>query len=262
MNDTTTARSYEGEALEQLLLMLADNIIKMQNLERPDTIQMFGAATLAGGRLLIRGVPEAMVTDAVSAVAQLPEDIAGQFVRSLSLMIRTMRVQDSNGQIVMVAIRERTDYSFERDEMDQTILITHCMEAFYVQDYSECVARAWEALKTYSHSMLYQLLVISLQRLNRGNEAEVQGHRALAALTYAQWHQLLMGITLGIVDVEKVYAEANNERERCQVRFYEGARLLTLGKVFDAKLSLTECLRCSTDIMEKPMAQFELDSIK
>jgi hypothetical protein len=256
----------EGESLEQFLLALSQNVIKLQQRNNPgleeDAAQFFGEATVTAGRLLVRGVPVDMVIQATSQVMNVPGDVLSDFVVMLRQMIAGIAVTDSTGTKRKLRIPERPDFSLEKDWMDHMRLATTCQGAFVNRDYARCVRVAEEALETHSPAGLFQLLVISLQRLKRSAEATRQGERALRALTFAPWHRSLMAVTLGRGDPAAAYQSATNDDQRCQARYYEGARAITVGDTFAAKLALEECVRTPSGLMEKLLAAADLKMIQ
>lgn len=251
-----------GWKLDEFLINLAEDVIKMQKVENESSASLWGDSVLTAGRLIMRGVPLVIVNHVLTNEKGWPKDNAPIFSNFLLEMIKNTKYTDSKGNSGLIVINEQNGFSLEKDEMALMHYSTICDGAFIARDYAKCAETAEAALEIYSHAMLYQLLVISLQRLKRVKEEKFQGDRALSILRYAGWHAHLMLITLGEIDAEKVYAHANNDDDRCQVRFYEGARFVTLGKKFEARLSLSECNNCKTDLMEKWLVGAELDSVK
>lgn len=247
---------FQGLKLELLLLSLADNVVGP-----PGTERLYGESTLLAGRMLIRGVPRHLVAAAVSKGLNMPGEDASCFVEQLADMISTCIITDSVGNPVKVRVGSLPGFSLQTDIEEHTSNISGCLGAFVSRNYSACIEFAQKALTRYAQALPFQMLVICLQRLGQKEEAEKEGRRALAALTYAPWHRSLMQVTLGELDAETVHNAATTDGDRCQVRFYQGARALTLHYPSGARQSFDECLCYPTDLIEQTLAIAEMESM-
>jgi len=253
--------SLEGEGLERFLLSLANQVISGQPGIKPTTARLFGEAALTGGRLLIKGAPVQVAAGSMASVLGIPAEAGLKPASSLLNRIKGVRLTLLDGSRARVRVPTSEEFSLLKDDMERSELISDCIGHFFARNYLSCAAAATSALLTHAHSMLHQLQVISLQRLSRSQQAEAEGRRALAALTYTPWHQALMRITLGTVVASELYRSAADETRLAQLKFYEGARAVTLEKFADAVAPLTACSRCTADLMEFPLARVELEHV-
>jgi len=161
------------------------------------------------------------------------------------------KVRSSNGQT-------RRAPADPPDVGQSTATFRQCLDSFMDSDYEGCVGTVCASAGAASlRSDLAQLMLISLQRLGRGEEADRLGSQMLEAAGEHPWFQRLVQLTLGEAEPAEVLAEAETDAQRCQAHYYAGARLLTLGRVQEAAAEFAACLRVKVGCPEYAMASVE-----
>src|SRR5262249_19458247 len=94
--------------------------------------------------------------------------------------------------------------------------------------------------------------------LGRADLLKQFGPEVLEATAGHPWEQTLLRLTLGRVRAKEGLAQAADSAERCQVLYYAGARLLTLGEGGQARQILGQCVAESAECLERRLAQLEL----
>lgn len=141
---------------------------------------------------------------------------------------------------------------------DPSATFRECVDSFIDSDYEGCLGKVRESTAAASlRSDLAQLMLISLQRLGRREEAERLGAQVLEAAGGHPWFRRLVQITLGEAAPDEVLAEAASDAQRCQAHYYAGARLLTLGQALEAAAEFAACLRVKVGCPEYALASVE-----
>src|SRR5579871_5636301 len=136
-----------------------------------------------------------------------------------------------------------------------------CIEAFAVGNYEASVQLAWALVREGPTLHTLQLLLIGLQRLGREEELKDLGSQALDVTSEYPWDQSLLRVTLGKSDPQEVLEQAADGEQRCQVMFYAGARMQSLGEIEQAKRILAACVEQENDCLEHMLAQYALEGI-
>jgi hypothetical protein len=259
-------RGYQpkGKHLEAFLSQVASNALNAIRAEGMGIRQRadLGYVIMATGRLLLRGVPKHLALEAIeirdgSSARQMAEQVIDPIQRMLSNAV----IQRENGEKVRIAIEPLEDYSPQDDNFNETRAVVNCMGLYQSGEYERCITEAEKALDTYQKPMLFHLWVLSLLRLGRQKEAEEVGYRALAVFEYVLWHNVLMAVILGKHDAREIVRKIDDEGQRCQLRFYEGSRLLAEGRTREAKLAFKECANSQSDLLERALAHMELQRL-
>ena len=145
------------------------------------------------------------------------------------------------------------------DPADSLAIFRQCFDSFIDSDYEGCIGkvRASTGGAASLRSDMAQLMLISLQRLGRSEEAERLGAQMLEAAGDHPWFQRLVQLTLGEAEPGEVLAKAENDAQRCQAHYYAGARLLTLGQAQEAAAQFEACLRVKAGCPEYALASIE-----
>jgi tetratricopeptide (TPR) repeat protein len=133
-----------------------------------------------------------------------------------------------------------------------------CVEAFAGGDYDRCAQQAWALVQEGATLHNLQLLLISLQRLGRKDVVDKLGPQVLAATAGSPWDQSLFRLTLRQAHPQEAMKQATDDRQYCQVLFYVGAQMLTLGAAEEANRTLAACVAQQCDCLERRLAQYEL----
>lgn len=134
-----------------------------------------------------------------------------------------------------------------------------CLQAYRDGDYPRCATLARDLLdKRSSNFLVYQLLLISLLRSGREEEALQLGRWMVNALASKPWLKALVQVTLG---QEPADLRPPDELARCQLLYYRGARCRTLGED-DRALDLFESAsRQNVDAPERELARHEANEL-
>ena len=135
--------------------------------------------------------------------------------------------------------------------------------AFRVGDYATCAKVARSMLESGASHEVFQVLLISMQRMGLAEAADRMGEKLVAAAGDRPVPRLLLGVTLGQVEGETAVAELAGDPETlCQAHFYWGARLVTLEQVAGARRALDACLAIDCDVVERVvLGQAERDRL-
>jgi CHAT domain-containing protein/tetratricopeptide (TPR) repeat protein len=145
--------------------------------------------------------------------------------------------------------------------------VDRCVNAFINRDYTACTESARRLLQAGQapHHVL-QLLLISLQRLGKEEQARELGEQFLRETT-DPWRRSLLQLTLGQLRPGQARSQAKTNVQLCQYGFYLAASLLTpaeTGRLRDltdlsllhqtVRNGLAECLQLNADCVESRLA--------
>jgi WD40 repeat protein/tetratricopeptide (TPR) repeat protein len=135
---------------------------------------------------------------------------------------------------------------------------TGCFLAFLRGEYAACELLARAAIQEGRVQLWTpHLLVVSVRRQDRYDEAVEIGGQLADKLKKQPWAQLMLKLSIGKADLADALAQAASEEQRCQASYYGGAFLLAEGKVAQARDTWTECRRSQALIDEKTLAEIE-----
>jgi tetratricopeptide (TPR) repeat protein len=89
---------------------------------------------------------------------------------------------------------------------------------------------------------MVQVFVISIQRLDDKEEIADFIQNRLPRFAAMPWPHAIVSLTLGLRQPAEVRAMVGSEQELAEFYLYDGSRLLTLGRVEEARRSLQSCL--------------------
>jgi hypothetical protein len=151
------------------------------------------------------------------------------------------------------------------------------VQAFEQREYLRCTELCGKLMESNPRSRVvglpWQLFFISSQRAGIGEVAgalaakflhqreAMAGHVGEGMREWLLFENELVRVTPGHKSVAEVLPGASTEAQRCQVHFYAGARLLTLGKRTEAHREFDACLAVPCDCVERQLAQAEIDSL-
>lgn len=111
---------------------------------------------------------------------------------------------------------------------EQDRIVEECLQAYRDGDYVHCAELARDLLdRRQAPFIVSQLLIISLQRSEREEEAITSGRWMVNALASKPWLKAMIQVTLG---QEPTDLRPADDLQRCQLLFYRGARCRTLGE--------------------------------
>jgi len=139
-----------------------------------------------------------------------------------------------------------------------------CIQAFIQENYAECVVEAMPLLKTWTTPVLGQMLVISLQRTGKVELADQLGSVFATDSALDPWSKELMKLTLmksfsaeTLMDESKKLLErAQDNKQRCQLAYYLGAKFVTLGVREYARTFFPTCKPRLLDELQATMMRF------
>lgn len=134
-----------------------------------------------------------------------------------------------------------------------------CLVLFASKKYDQCVEKAADIIdRGTAHQSIFQMLLISLQRLGRQDDIDNVGSRLLEKTISSPWLNALLKLTLGKLTEEELLRNATNNQQRCDVLYYTGARLKTLGLSNDALEKFKKCLETNVESIEMVLARMEV----
>jgi hypothetical protein len=130
-----------------------------------------------------------------------------------------------------------------------------CYKAFAKHDYFGCARQVELLINSSQAHEVFQLLLISLQRLGRTdsfyNELVPQ---LLTGSSRHPWHHALFRLTVGLAQPAEVLRLARTGTELLQAHYYIGARLLTIGDVHGAQREFDAVIGTGINCIERDMA--------
>jgi len=128
-----------------------------------------------------------------------------------------------------------------------------CINTFLRHEYEKCSNDALNLIMKRMFHWLMQIMLISLQRNNRYDLLEQFGPVAIQSFSDHPFVVNLIKLTLGQISIEELRPLAANEKEQCQLLFYEGSLLLTKGDRKNALDCFEKCIeQCSTFNIDCP----------
>jgi CHAT domain-containing protein/tetratricopeptide (TPR) repeat protein len=137
------------------------------------------------------------------------------------------------------------------------------VQAFLDRDHNRYAQLMMTALKEevfgqFPQAEKVQLLLlwlISLQRLDQGEQAAQLGVWCLGLTVADPWSNALFRLSLGQTPLSEVLALAENDGQRCQAHYYAGARLVTEGRVEAAREAFAACVATGVACLESYLAR-------
>lgn len=121
------------------------------------------------------------------------------------------------------------------DEIKQAY--DRCLQAFIKCDYTACVLEGRPLITKWITLPLLQMYLISIQRLGHPRQAEEFGSQFVSMESNLDaWSKTLLKLTFSRARPAEIVAELGNlqgqtqdNKQRCQLMYYVGAKWLTLG---------------------------------
>lgn len=136
------------------------------------------------------------------------------------------------------------------------------VQAFVDHDYESCFALHETLLQA---EQIYcsdeQIFAITLQRLGRAKLLKNITPSLLTGTSDTPWQLTLMRFTLDSVEWEEVLEEAKDDEQRCLAFYYAGAKMLTQGRVEEARTMYERSLATDCNLWERRLARAELNFI-
>ena len=134
-----------------------------------------------------------------------------------------------------------------------------CLILFSSNKYDQCVDKAIEIINAGSaHQSIFQMLLISLQRLGQNEDLKCIATEMVGQTADIPWLRSLLRLTLGQLEPEDMLIMAKSPTQRCEVLYYSGARLKTLGRHQEAEMMFRECVETGVETIEMVLARMEL----
>lgn len=134
-----------------------------------------------------------------------------------------------------------------------------CLILFSLHKYDQCAQKALEIIEGgRAHQSIFQMLLISLQRLGRSEELDDISPKLLKMTNANPWLNSLLRLTLGELEAEELIRMAENRSQLCDGLYYTGARLKTLGLDEEARTKFKECTETGVESIEMVLARMEL----
>jgi phosphopantetheinyl transferase (holo-ACP synthase) len=130
-----------------------------------------------------------------------------------------------------------------------------CGKAFFAERYAECEAIARQLLLSCPSHFLFQLMLISTQRMGQSNVPWPMIASLLSQSVKDVWYRDLLKLTLGQADPAKVLANAKDDDQRCEALFYTAMRLKTLGQNQAYVATLNRCAAMQSTTAENRLAK-------
>ncbi len=130
-----------------------------------------------------------------------------------------------------------------------------CGQAFLAERYAQCEQMARQLMLSCPSHFLFQLMLISTQRMGQSNAPWPMIASLLSQSVKDVWYQDLLKLTLGQADPAKVLANAKDDDQRCEALFYTAMRLKTLGQNQASVATLNRCAATHSTTAENRLAK-------
>lgn len=141
-----------------------------------------------------------------------------------------------------------------RKQIDGLMKASACGLALMAEDYEKCRSMAQTLILTNPSHFLFQLLLISTQRLGDRNAPWPMFATVIAQIVKDPWYRDLLNLTLGVTEPSHVLSQAQDPNQRSEALFYAAARLKTLGQTEAATATLKECKATPAETIEYVVA--------
>ncbi|PSG97426.1 hypothetical protein BRD56_05770 [Thermoplasmatales archaeon SW_10_69_26] len=138
---------------------------------------------------------------------------------------------------------------------DHHNIFRDCVRAFVDADYGTCRDESRELWDEHPSFHVGALVVLSLQRLERFDEAERFAGRFAKAAGDSEWDQNLVGLMIGKYPAPRVLSEADSVARRAAALYYEGARRIGEGDTGQAAAWLQGAIEAGTQSLEDHLAK-------
>jgi hypothetical protein len=127
-----------------------------------------------------------------------------------------------------------------------------CTTEFGNGNYKNCLDLAMAVVKTVGVThLLVQVIIISLQRLGREEEATQLGSSIQKRRDFDAWEKTLIRLSLGQLNPDDVCSMAIGNEQRCQAHYYAACRLITSGHVAAGESHLDTCLATGSEDLDE-----------
>ena len=129
-------------------------------------------------------------------------------------------------------------------------VLTSIPLAFFRQDYRQVLVLA-QRLPFLPHQLL-QMVIISSQRLGAPVQEVATALAQESKLT--TWERQLLDLTLGRIPFQDLLPDAKTAEQRCQLFCFEGSRLLTAGRIDEARINFVQSLALGSNSLDYILA--------
>jgi hypothetical protein len=133
-----------------------------------------------------------------------------------------------------------------------------CIQAFCSHDYDRAANDGLQLISEHMYHWLAQVMLISMQREGRTTQVEQMADFFLRAFDHEPWETALIDLTMGRASSDDVVELATDDRRRCQLAYYFGARLLTTGEIEESKKLLGIATQIEAECVERLISASEL----
>ena len=191
------------------------------------------------------GPPNRKTLEATNAIGVCLMNL-GRFTEATSAFAKTVAIAEASGlgddplankakNLLTESLRHWTGAPAKGTYETDSAEYSNCMQWFTRREFAEFLECAKPMVNKRAHTLaMMQAILISLQR--RGEESIL---RALVPQLFATlkdpWQRSLVCLILGLEESATVQAAAQNTNQSVQAHYYTGCRLLTLGRVEEAR---------------------------
>ena len=141
-----------------------------------------------------------------------------------------------------------------------------CVSAFAMQAYEECSGIGLALLDDIYNVDFYHVLINSLARCGRDEEAGQVALQGLNTFESVPWEKALLTLSTGHAVLGEVAPGASDALQACRAHYYAGSRRVTDGKLEEGVVLLEGCLaiagNAQVDCLERQLARAELAFIE
>lgn len=129
-----------------------------------------------------------------------------------------------------------------------------CADRFMAHDYEAAANLAINLLQQHFYFWLAQVMLISISRCHFASHLPRMREFVRDAFTGNTWELSLVDVVANGANADSLLPAATTIKRRCQLAYYEGARLLTAGDRTSATRSFQACLLLPPECMEHTFA--------
>jgi hypothetical protein len=137
--------------------------------------------------------------------------------------------------------------------------IARCVVLFSEERYSDCIEETqkliFDSSKNAFSIELVQLMLISYQRLGRMEEIRQFCNNILEGSKEILFVNMILRLTLGLIDADEALSSAGDDEERCRVHYYAGARYITEGRMERAEYEMNKARQILASCLEWHLAR-------
>jgi hypothetical protein len=135
-----------------------------------------------------------------------------------------------------------------------------CVRRFIAHDYASAATLALNLIQEHFYFWLAQIMLIGIERSHLVPHLPEMRNFVRDAFAGNDWELSLLDLSANRISAQTLASNATTRKRECQLRYYQGARLLTDGNQAAAADHFRACSTLDAECMERTFAQFELEN--